>query len=208
MERNTLKAILIPAIIMMGLVFNTTAALAQVSLFSDVKASQVGDIITIVLTENISGSSTADARKSSNANGSASGSVSGNFIPFEPSFGSGAQVNYGSDERNISNQRQLLQGYMSVRIVEVTPLGDLIVEGNRSTQINGETHEMQLTGTVRSKDVDSQNRVLSYRVANANISYQQKGGLNEFTKRRGIIRRVVLGAVGLGLGAAILVDQL
>lgn len=183
--------------------FAGSAMAQKSSLYSDVKASQVGDIITVILTENISGSSTADARKSSNANGSVSGSVTGNFIPFEPTFGSGTQVNYGSDERNLANQRQLLEGLMSVQIVEVTPLGDLIVQGTRSTEINGETHEMKLTGTVRQNDVDSRNRVLSYRVANAEISYQQKGGLHEITKRRGMIRRIILGGVGVALGAAI-----
>lgn len=180
---------------------------AQRSLYSDVKANQVGDIITVILTENISGSSTADARKSSNSNATASGSVSGNFIPFEPTFGSGAQVDYGSDSRNNAAQRQLLEGVMSVQIVEVSDRGDLIVEGNRSTQINGETHEMSLTGTVRQTDVDSQNRVLSYRVANANISYHQKGGLHEITKKRGRIKRIVLGGVGIALGAAIFMNQ-
>ncbi|WP_340103555.1 flagellar basal body L-ring protein FlgH [Rhodohalobacter sp. 8-1] len=184
-----------------------SAAVAQQSLFSDVKANQVGDIITVVLTENISGSSTADNRRSSNSNGSASGSVSGNFIPFEPTFGGDAQVNYGADAQNRSNQRQLLEGLMSVQIIEVTALGDLIVEGTRSTEINGETHEMSLTGIIRQNDVDSRNRVLSYRVANANISYQQKGGLYEITKKQGRIRRIVLGGVGLVLGAAIFMNQ-
>lgn len=205
MDRNTLGTTIFAAVIA-GMLIWTPAIFAQSSLYSDVKASQVGDIITIILTENISGSSTADARKSSNANGSASGSVSGNFIPFEPTFGSGARVDYGSDERNLSNQRQLLQGMMSVQIVEVTPLGDLLVEGTRMTEINGESHRMELTGTIRSKDVDSQNRVLSYRVANANISYQQEGGIRDITKRRGLIRRIVLGGVGAALGAAILLN--
>lgn len=206
MERNTLKfgsaALLISALILLN-----SAAFAQNSLFSDVKANQVGDIITVVLTENISGSSSAGNRQSSNNNTSASGSASGNFIPFEPTFGADAQVNYGADARNTSNQRQLLEGLMSVQIVEVTPLGDLIVQGTRSTEINGETHEMSLSGTVRQNDVDSRNRVLSYRVANANISYQQKGGLHEITKKRGRIRRIVLGGVGLALGAAIFMNQ-
>jgi len=205
METNIMRRTIFTATLVLMLTFASSAA-AQTSLYSDVKAGKVGDIITIILTENISGSSTADARKSSNANGSASGSVSGNFIPFEPTFGSGAQVNYGSDERNLSSQRQLLQGMMSVQIIEVTPLGDLLVEGTRMTKINGETHRMELTGTVRSKDVDSQNRVLSYRVANANISYQQEGGIKEFTKRRGLVRRVVLGGVAVALGTAIFLN--
>ncbi|MFO7846556.1 MAG: flagellar basal body L-ring protein FlgH [Balneolaceae bacterium] len=206
MDKNSLAGILIP-ILFAGWMIIPGNAEAQRSLFSDVKANQVGDIITIILTENISGSSAADARNSSNSNASASGSVSGNFIPFEPTFGSGAQVDYGSDSRNNSAQRQLLEGVMSVQIVEVSERGDLLVEGNRSTEINGETHEMSLSGTVRQQDVDSQNRVLSYRVANANISYHQKGGLHEVTKKRGRIKRIVLGGVGLALGAAIFMNQ-
>jgi len=195
-------------LILFGLLMSLQpAAFAQNSLFSDVKANQVGDIITVVLTENISGSSAADSRRSANNNTSASGSASGNFIPFEPTFGADAQVDYGADSRNTSQQRQLLEGLMSVQIIEVTPLGDLIVEGTRSTEINGETHEMSLRGIVRQNDVDSRNRVLSYRVANANISYQQKGGLAEITKKQGRIRRAALGVVGLVLGAAIFMNQ-
>ena len=193
--------------LLLTLLFIHSSADAQQSLFSDVKANQVGDIITVVLTENISGSSAADNRRSANNNTSASGSASGNFIPFEPTFGADAQVDYGADSRNTSQQRQLLEGLMSVQIIEVTPLGDLIVEGTRSTEINGETHEMSLRGIVRQNDVDSRNRVLSYRVANANISYQQKGGLAEITKKQGRIRRIALGAVSLALGAAIFMNQ-
>lgn len=181
---------------------------AQTSLYQDVKANQVGDIITVILTENISGSSSSDARRSSNARGSAGGSVSSNFIPFQPTFGSDASVDYGSDELNRASQGQLLEGHMSVQIVDISPMGDLIVEGTRFTEINGEKHEMSLTGVVRPNDVDSRNQVLSYRVANANISYQKEGGLQEATKRRGLIRRIVFTGVGVALGGAILMDRL
>ncbi|MEX2600489.1 MAG: flagellar basal body L-ring protein FlgH, partial [Balneolaceae bacterium] len=98
-----------------SLIWQIMPATAQHSLFQDRKANQVGDIITVILTENISGSSSSDARNSSNANGSASGTASGNFIPFEPTFGTGATVEYGSDERNLASQGQLLEGNMSVQ---------------------------------------------------------------------------------------------
>jgi flagellar L-ring protein FlgH len=208
MEKNILKQGIFILAVAALIMADVMPATAQTSLYRDVKANQVGDIITVVLVENISGSSTSDARRSSNANGSATGSVSGNFIPFEPTFGSGVKVDYGSDSRNLASQRQLLEGFMSVQIVDVTPLGDLIVQGTRVTEINGETHEMSLKGTVRPNDVDSNNRVLSYRVANANISYQKKGGFAEATKRRGLMRRIVYTGVGLALGAAILAREL
>lgn len=178
---------------------------AQRSLYSDIKANQVGDIITVILRENISGRSESDSRSASNEAGAAGGSVSGNFLPFEPTFGSDVQVNYGSDQRIQASQGQLLEGLMSVQITDMTPRGDFLIEGSRVTEINGEVHEMSLTGRIRPTDINNQNQVFSYQIANANINYQKEGGVKELTKKRGLIRRIIFAGVGLGLGAAIIV---
>ncbi|MDI6402128.1 flagellar basal body L-ring protein FlgH [Balneolaceae bacterium ANBcel3] len=190
------------------LVFLSMSVQAQHSLYRDVKANQVGDIITVVLMENISGSSSSDARRSSNTNGQAGGSVSGNFLPFEPYFGSNATMNFNDDHRNLANQRQLLQGHLSVQITEVTNRGDLLVSGSRVTEINGELHEISLNGLVRSNDIDSGNRIPSYRVANAEINYQMKGGVKQATKRQGFTRRVIFAGIGAAMGAVIIAREL
>ena len=183
-------------------------ATGQHSLYRDVKANQVGDIITVVLMENISGSTNTDMRRSSSTGGQASGSASSNFLPFEPYFGTDASVDYNADESNLSNSRQLLEGYLSVQITDINDRGDMIVSGNRLTEINGEMHEITLEGTVRSNDVNSDNRVPSYRVANAEINYQKKGGVKRMTRRPGFLRRVAFWGVGAAMGAAILVREL
>ncbi len=174
---------------------------AQHSLYRDVKANQVGDIITIVLVENISGSTTSDSRSASSIDGSANGSISGNFLPYEPTFGTGARVDYGSDERNLANQRQLLEGFISVQIVDVDQMGNLIVEGSRQTEINGEVHEMNIRGIVRTNDIDNRNRVLSYKLANADIKYQKKGGLIDSAKPKGSFSRLAFRLISVGLAA-------
>ncbi len=204
MAKDIMKQRIFNAVIALFIILNTPV-LGQRSLYRDIKAHQEGDILTIVLTENISGSSLSDSKTASNSNGNVEGSATGNFLPFEPTFGSDVRVDYGSDERNLASQKQLLEGYMSVRITEVTPSGDLVVEGNRMTDINNEKHKMSLKGIVRPIDIDNRNRVLSYRVANAQITYQQeKGRLGGVTKKRGFLRRVVFTGVGLGLAAVIL----
>lgn len=179
----------------------TEPVAAQHSLYRDVKANRIGDIITIVLVENISGSTTSDSRSATSIDGSATGTVSGNFLPYEPTFGTGANVDYGSDERNLANQRQLLEGYVSVRIVEVDQTGNLVVEGSRHTEINGEIHEMSIRGIVRTNDIDNRNRVLSYKLANADIKYQKKGGLLESVKPKGSFSRLAFRLVSAGLAA-------
>lgn len=207
MAKDTLRNYIVGLLLMSGLLIPHVAS-AQNSLYRDVKANKIGDVITVILRESTSGSSTSDARLSSNARGSAGGSMTGNFMPFQPTFGTDAKVDYGSDQKNLANQRQLLEGFISVQIKEVTPNGDLVVEGNRLTEVNGEVHEMMLNGIVRQNDVNSNNQVLSYRIANANISYQKKGGINPKTKNRGFIKKVALGAVSLGLGAAVILKKL
>ena len=201
MAKNTLNTKFF-VLTILGFLFLSNEVFAQFSLYSDVKAKRVGDIITVVLKENLQGSSTTDSKVTSNSNGQATGSLTGNFLPFEPVFGSGVSVNYGSDQKNLSTQQQLLEGYVSVQIVEVTEQGDLIVEGKRQTEVNGEVHEMSIAGTVRVNDIDGSNQVLSYRIANAAISYQKMGGIKDKKGSRGILKKVVFGGIGAGLAAA------
>lgn len=179
---------------------------AQQSLYSDIKAHNVGDVITVILMENISGSSTTDAHTKSNTDGSASASAKGNFIPFAPEFGSDATIDYTSDENITADQHQLLQGNLSVKIEKVTPNGDLIVSGSRLTEIDGETHKITLHGMIRPSDIDSENRIPSYKVADAEIVYRKKEGLRHGFHRPGTFRKMLFGVLGITIGAAIVMN--
>lgn len=196
-------------ITLLALMIGVTApALAQQSLYSDIKAHRPGDVITVVLAENISGSSSTDASTESNTSGNAESGVSGNFLPFEPVFGANASVDYNADESISADQQQLLQGTLSVRVDSVTAVGNLLVSGKRSTEINGEHHQMEVNGLVRPSDVNDQNEVLSYRIADAEITYLKKGGIKETMHKTGLGRKIVWGLVGIATGAAvILVDK-
>lgn len=206
MDKNALLKITIMAGLLMALHAVAAApAHGQQSLYSDIKANGVGDIITVILQENISGRSQSDSQNSANEAGSAGGSAAANFMPFQPTFGADVEVNYGADQQARASQGQLLEGTISVQIEEVTPQGDYIISGRRMTEINGELQEMQLSGRVRSQDITRNNQVLSYHIANARITYQKKGGVRELTKQRGFIRRVVFVGVAIGIGAAAIV---
>lgn len=201
MAKNKLSMNMLKLTIL-GLLFLSGDVLAQFSLYSDVKAKKVGDIITVVLKENFQGSSTTNSKVTSSSNGQATGSLSGNFMPFEPVFGSGVSVNYGSDQKNLATQRQLLEGFVSVQIVEVNDQGDLIVKGHRKTMINDEVHKMSIAGIVRENDIDGKNQVLSYRIANAAISYQKLGGIRNKKPSKGILKKIVFVGIGVGIAAA------
>lgn len=173
----------------------------QHSMYQDNEARQVGDILTVILQENISGSTSSDAQNSSSSAAGAGGSVAGNFMPFQPTFGSDVEVNYDSDEQVQTNQGQLLEGYMSVEVTGLTDSGNLIVEGTRSTEINGEKHQIDLKGIVRPKDIDGRNQILSYRLGNAEINYEKDGDIKGLMKKEGFFKRAAMTIVGAGIAA-------
>lgn len=206
MEKHTIEIKVVMALLL--LLGATFAAQAQNSMYTDNKANRVGDILTVVLQENISGSTSSDAENTSTSDAGAGGSLSGNFLPFQPTFGGDVEVNYNSDEQMTTNQGQLLEGYMSVEVTQITNSGNLMVEGNRSTEINGEVHKINLTGLVRPRDINGRNQVLSFQVGNATINYEKQGGLKRATKKDGFIKRAALTGLGIALGTAAVLKAL
>lgn len=182
------------------LIFVVQHAYGQRSIYEDFKAHRVGDVITIVLAENINGSSIADNRAETDRSSGVQATMDGSFIPLSD-FDVQTDAAFDANNRATANQRQLLSGNLSVRIEEVMENGDLFVKGTRSTEINGEIHNISFSGYVRPNDVDTQNRVPSFRVANAEIVFQQEGGIEGMKKRKGLFKKIG-GAVGVVSGLA------
>ena len=157
------------------------------SLYSDKKAYQVGDIVTILLMEYTSGSNAA----TNNANFEhqfefqAGGSGKLDFIP-----GLGLTNNITNDQKSEggTTREGSLKGKMSARVIEMLPNGLLKLEVQRVLVVNGEQQLTILSGYVRPKDIMADNTVYSYLVADASITYRGKGMVDQAT-RPGIIAR-------------------
>ena len=63
----------------------------------------------------------------------------------------------------------------AVRVVDVMPNRNLLVEGIRQSAYGGETQTIILRGTVRAFDISSDNSVFSYQIADMNIRYLSSG---------------------------------
>ena len=73
-QQMTILKTIVQAILVMFLVFAAViVANSQRSLYQDFKAHNAGDIITVLLVENVAGSSTLNASSQSNVNGTATG---------------------------------------------------------------------------------------------------------------------------------------
>ena len=64
---------------------------------------------------------------------------------------------------------------VAARVVNVMPDGLLQVEGARETRVNNETQYLVVSGLIRSRDVASDNSIMSTQMADAQISYYGKG---------------------------------
>jgi flagellar L-ring protein precursor FlgH len=64
---------------------------------------------------------------------------------------------------------------MSAKVTAVAPNGNLWVEGEKIVSINWENQHIVVAGWVRPEDIDSENKVLSSRLADARVDYYGVG---------------------------------
>jgi flagellar L-ring protein precursor FlgH len=159
-------------------------------LFADVKARYPGDLLTVVVSENDSGSK--DAETSSKTKTTVSGSLS-EFFGFpqtlqkhQPNINPDALIQADADRewdgQGSTTRNGKLSALMTVEVTAVAPNGNLWVEGNKVVAVNHEDQHLVIAGWVRPEDVDAQNQVPSARIALAKIDYYGIGVVG--TKQR------------------------
>ncbi len=163
-------------------------------MFEDRRPRNVGDILTIVLQENVS------ASKSSSANASRGGSDS---LAFDatPKFLSGL---FGSDRTNTSISakndftgkggaaaKNTFSGTLTVTVNQVLENGNLRVVGEKQIEINQGTEFIRFSGVVNPRTISGSNTVSSTQVADARIEYVGNGYINE-AQQMGWLQRLFL----------------
>lgn len=140
------------------------------SLVAEHKAARVGDVLTVIVQEAATASSSADlrAQRSFALSGNA-GSSNGTTH----TGSAGAQSESDGLGRTQRSGRLLAQ--VSVRVTGVNENGDLLVAGEQQLQINRERQLIKLSGVVRPRDISDGNTVLSSRIADARIEFDGRG---------------------------------
>ena len=165
-------------------------------MFADKRATSVGDIITIVVSETSTASknnATTTEKKSSLSAAIVSFLYPASASSLLTKKGSLPAMSYNSDIKHDGsgsiNNSETVVAKIAVRIVDVLPNHNLVVEGRRETAFSGEKQTIVLHGTVRQDDVTSANTVFSYNVADATIQIIGKGTVTD-TQRKGWFTRI------------------
>lgn len=156
------------------------------NMFSDQRARNVGDILTINIVEVSQASesaSTATTRKSQTVAGIA------NFFGLEtnpngPWKNSGTLINANSPNNDFTGtgattRAGSLSATITARVMDVLPNGNLTIEGKREIYVNNEKKELLLQGIVRQRDIAFDNTISSTQIADAKVIYTGIGVVAE-----------------------------
>lgn len=165
-----------PAPATYGSLFSENSA---ISLFGDNKANRIGDLITIILSEQTTSNKSAnvDVSKGSEIDIGAPIALGGLVtLKGNPLSASATGERSFTGEAG-AGQSNSLRGNITVAVVDVWPNGTLVVRGEKWMTLNRGDELIRISGLVRPDDVSSDNEVMSTKLANAQITYTGTGEL-------------------------------
>lgn len=141
------------------------------ALASDKRARLPGDALTILIYENSSASTSADTvlQRSNEVGIRASGNRRTQQLD--------VAVSNDFDGGGTVQRAGRLLAQMTVTVTGTAANGDLLIAGEQQLEINADRQTISVAGRVRPLDISEANTVLSYRIANARISYLGDGDL-------------------------------
>ena len=162
-------------------------------MFADKRAAGAGDILTIIVQETTSANKNNQTKTEKNSSWTAA--ISSMLFPGWAAYkGSMPAVSYNSDLKHDGggaiNNSETMIAHIAVKVMDVLPNHNLVIEGRRETSFSGERQTIVLHGVVRPEDVTAANTVLSYNVADATISIVGKGAVTD-TQRKGWFTRIL-----------------
>jgi flagellar L-ring protein precursor FlgH len=168
-----------------------------IDLGRDLRASQVDDVVTVVVSETVNAVATgvSTSQRSSSANASVS-SLAGKKTA------AGALANLaglsGDQKLNgtgTTSRGATLNATLTARVVKVLPGGLLLIEGDKSLQVNSEQQVITVRGIVRTADISTSNTVPSTQVADLEVRVNGKGLVADAVRRPNILYRLLLGVL-------------
>jgi flagellar L-ring protein FlgH len=180
-----LISLLIP-VLAQGVQFNDAR---NRSLFTDIKAHNVGDLLTVLIVEDARASNTAKNVTKKDHKLDASGGPGSGTFDFIPLWGiSGENKSEFNGEGQVQKAGSI-RAKMTIKVIAVNENGDLVIEGSRAMLVNADKETLFLTGVVRQKDVAPNNSVYSYQIGDAQVSFKGKGQTHDGA-RPGLLARI------------------
>lgn len=161
--------------------------------FKDQRASDVGDILSVVIDINDSAQLENETTRERDATESAN---LPNFLGLEDRLSKvlpdavdpGNLVDLGSGSEHSGSgeidRQEDIQTRIATTVTQVLPNGNLVVAGRQEVRVNFENRILQVTGIVRPEDISSENEIQDEDIAEARIVYGGEGQLTDVQQPR------------------------
>ncbi|WP_022727330.1 flagellar basal body L-ring protein FlgH [Fodinicurvata sediminis] len=161
--------------------------------FEDQRASERGDIVTVVIQMNDSAEMNNTTNRSRNSDEQSSlNSFLGyetrlrNVLPNAVDPGNLVSAGSTSDAGGTGNiaREEEIDLRIAALVTEVLPNGNLVIAGRQETRVNFELRELQIAGIIRPADISNLNEISYDKIAEARVSYGGRGELSDVQQPR------------------------
>ena len=161
--------------------------------FKDLRAHQVGDIVTVLINvDDAAQINNETSRSRENAETAGAPRLLGfeseldKILPSAVSPGSLLNIsgkNESSGKGQIKRQEKLNIKVAAV-VTQVLPNGNLVIHGRQETRVNFEVRELQIAGVIRPQDIEPTNTIAYEKIAEARVAYGGRGHITDVQQPR------------------------
>lgn len=145
------------------------------SLIADRRASNVGDLVTVVVTQRTVTSHQAAHETEKKL--SASGGPGGGVLQFFPQLSVNAERE--TSGQGLRSEATSLADRVTARVAAITPEGNLLLEARRTVRLGRDELTFTLSGLARPDDINPDNTVLSSQLADCQMKWSGSGPIPE-----------------------------
>jgi flagellar L-ring protein precursor FlgH len=161
-------------------------------MYSDPRARNINDIVTIQISETSTASNKAGLTTTKKTEVSMG---IDNFLGLEKQLGDkmgedfdstsmfGGKTNNSTQGEGESTRETSLSTYISARVIDVMPNGNMVIEAKKEVMVNKEKQIAVLTGIIRARDISYDNIIASNKIADMQIKFSGKGPVSEQARR-------------------------
>ncbi len=161
--------------------------------FKDLRASQVGDIITVMVDVQDSAqlnNETQQRRASENDVDIGAlagfGSVLGKILPGKPDLNNLLDTQSDAQHRGSGSiaRDERIQMQVAAVVTQMLPNGNMVIYGRQEMRVNTEVRELHVAGIIRPQDISTGNSITYEKIAEARVAYGGKGQLSNVQQPR------------------------
>lgn len=159
----------------------------------DQRATEVGDILTVIIDiEDDASISNSSQRSRSAGEDAQASSILGfetqlsSVLPSAVNPGSLIDLDSNSNTQGAGsvNRDEDINLRIAALVTQVLPNGNLVIAGRQEVRVNFEVRELQIAGLIRPEDITSINTISYDQVAEARIAYGGRGHISDVQQPR------------------------